>query len=284
MDNCTQMQELISRMLDEELSRDEREALRRHLEDCPDCRTMYEAFSAVSGELREDLVEPPESIRENVMSELRREQMVKRNRRSWRTALAAAAAALLVAVGLRAAILNRNADTVKLSAAALPMEANGTAVQEEAAAESEEAAEMEIALFDEAAFEAVADSEEAMPAEEYEAPMLAAPTEAASNVSASRAALGAPAAAAAAQSSSADSAIPVIDLKSMPLAALREALKGEEIRPAPDLSADAPVCMLLASDGALELYERVGELYCFSHDGAAVLHIPLTLEEIAALG
>ena len=283
MDNCTQMQELISRMLDEELSRDEREALRRHLEDCPDCRTMYEAFSAVSGELREDLVEPPESIRENVMSELRREQMVKRNRRSWRTALAAVAAALLVAVGLRAAILNRNADTVKLSAAALPMEVNGTAVQEEAAAESEEAAEMEIALFDEAAFEAVADSEEAMPAEEYEAPMLAAPTEAASNVSASRAALGAPAAAAAAQSSS-DSAIPVIDLKSMPLAALREALKGEEIRPAPDLSADAPVCMLLASDGALELYERVGELYCFSHDGAAVLHIPLTLEEIAALG
>ncbi len=293
MDNCTQMQELISRLLDKDLSREERETLRRHLEDCPECRTMYEAFSAVSGALREDLSEPPESIRENVMSQLRREQMVRRSRRPWRTALTAAAAVLLMVAGLRVVSLSRSSDTVKLSAAALPMEA-GSAVQEtapeaeeaagEEPVEAEEAAETEMALFDAAAFEAVADSDEVAPAEEYEAPMFAAPSEAASNASASRAVLGAPAAAAAAQSSDADFAVPVIDLKSMSLAALCEALKAEALRPAPDLVAGTPVCTLLASDGALELYGREGELFCFSPEDGAPLRIPLTLEQIAALG
>ena len=282
MDNCIQMQELISRLLDEDLNRDEREALERHLEDCTECRTMFDAFSAVSGALQEDLAEPPESIRENVMGQLRREQMVRRNRRPWRTALTAAAAALLVALGLRAAVLNRNADTVKLSAAALPMEASGAVTQEEAVAvETEEAAETEMALFDEAPLEAAADSEQAMPAEEYEAPIFAAaPPMEASNGAAQRAA--APAAAAA--SSSLNSAVPVIDLANLSLSSLRKALQTEELRPAPDFAPKTPVCTLLASDGALVLYEHEGELFCFSPDGSMLLHVPLTLEQIAALG
>ena len=149
---------------------------------------------------------------------------------------------------------------------------------------TEEAAETEMALFDAAAFEAVADSDDVAPAEEYEAPMFAAPSEAASNASASRAVLGAPAAAAAVQSSDAEFAVPVIDLKSMSLAALCEALKAEALRPAPDPVAGTPVCTLLASDGALELYWREGELFCFSPEDGAPLRIPLTLEQIAALG
>ena len=48
MQDCAYMQELISRMIDGELDADEQAVLAKHLEDCPACRTMYDAFNAVS--------------------------------------------------------------------------------------------------------------------------------------------------------------------------------------------------------------------------------------------
>ena len=126
MGNCEAMQELLSRMLDEDLDAHEQRELAEHLKNCPDCRAMYEAFSALSGQLRSDLVEPPESLRENVMAEIRREQIRKKNRRPWRYALAVAAMAALV-IGIHFAAGNRMAadlsTSVEITASAQPFEA-----------------------------------------------------------------------------------------------------------------------------------------------------------------
>ena len=126
MENCEAMQELLSRMLDEDLDAHEQRELAEHLKSCPDCRATYEAFSALSGALQSDLAEPPESLRENVMAEIRREQIRVKNRRPWRYALAVAAMAALV-IGVHFAAGNRMAvdlsQSVEIAASAQPFEA-----------------------------------------------------------------------------------------------------------------------------------------------------------------
>ncbi len=93
-------QELISRLLDEDraLSAEENAALQAHLAECEECSAMYRAFAALSDALSGELDDPPESLRENVMAEIRREQIRERNRRPLRIGGFAAAAAILVLV------------------------------------------------------------------------------------------------------------------------------------------------------------------------------------------
>lgn len=80
MSGCDYYQELISRMLDEDLTRDERAALAEHLGTCRECTAMYQAFSILSDNLSSDLEEPPEELTDNIMAEIRREEIVRRNR------------------------------------------------------------------------------------------------------------------------------------------------------------------------------------------------------------
>ena len=149
MEQCEAMQTLISRMLDEDLDAAEQRELAEHLKSCADCRALYEAFSALSGALRSDLAEPPESLRENVMSEIRREQIRAKNRRPWRYALAVAAMAALV-IGVHFAAGNRMvadlSQSVEITASAQPFEAaaGGSMMMYAAnsAAEEESAEEM----------------------------------------------------------------------------------------------------------------------------------------------
>lgn len=126
MEQCEAMQALISRMLDEDLDAAEQRELAEHLKNCADCRATYEAFSALSGALQNDLAEPPESLRENVMAEIRREQIRVKNRRPWRYALAVAAMAALV-IGVHFAAGNRMvadlSQSVEITASAQPFEA-----------------------------------------------------------------------------------------------------------------------------------------------------------------
>ena len=131
MEDCAYMQELISRMLDEDLNADEQAALAKHLESCPACRTMVEAFTAVSASLGGELEEPPESLCENVMAEIRRDEIRKKNRRPWRAALSVAAV-LVLALGLRIGLGPRLGS------------ANMSAAVKEMAAEVEESAEAEV--------------------------------------------------------------------------------------------------------------------------------------------
>lgn len=138
MSSCEQIQFLISQLIDRELDKDEEALVAEHLKSCEDCAAMYRAFSALSSCLSEDLEEPPESLRENVMAELRRGEMAKKNRRLSRPVrnLLAAAACMALIIGLAygtAPLLRSPAavDTVQAApAAAAP--AGGAAGEREA--------------------------------------------------------------------------------------------------------------------------------------------------------
>lgn len=97
MKECEYYQELISRLLDEDLTADEDAALKSHLESCAECRRMFEAFSAVS-RLAGETEEPPEALSENIMAGIRRAEIKKKNRR-LRPMLAAAACLAVVLLG-----------------------------------------------------------------------------------------------------------------------------------------------------------------------------------------
>ena len=101
MKDCEKYQELISAMLDGEISAAEREELEAHVAGCADCAFVYSAFSALSEGLSHALEEPPERLRENVMAELRRDEIKKSSRRLSRPlkTLLAAAACMALAVG-----------------------------------------------------------------------------------------------------------------------------------------------------------------------------------------
>lgn len=100
MKDCSYYQELISRLIDRELSAEEGEELAAHARECADCRAVYAAFSSLSGMLDERLVEPPEELGENVMARLRRQQLRKKNTPFLSRRVAAlAASAVLVLLG-----------------------------------------------------------------------------------------------------------------------------------------------------------------------------------------
>ena len=101
MNSCDYYQELISRLVDGEVSHDEYEALMAHMKSCSRCNAMYAVFHDLSDlladEAREEL---PEGLHENIMAGVRRSAIEKKNRRmrsiGLRTALTAAACAVLV--------------------------------------------------------------------------------------------------------------------------------------------------------------------------------------------
>ncbi len=101
MTSCEQYQELISRMLDDDLSKAERDELAAHVRTCPDCAAVYVAFRSLSENLGADLEEVPASVHENIMAEVRRDGLraknsVHRSHRRWHTALTIAACLVLV--------------------------------------------------------------------------------------------------------------------------------------------------------------------------------------------
>ena len=98
MNSCEFYQELISSMADGELSAEEQAVLAPHLEHCPDCAALYEAFQSISGLIAGDLAEPPVTLSENVMAQLRRADIRAKNRKKkhWKGPLATAACLAVV--------------------------------------------------------------------------------------------------------------------------------------------------------------------------------------------
>ena len=94
--NCEYFRELISCLIDGELSKDEEAALADHLEICPECAAMYAAFTGLSSVIAEDLEEAPVSLCANIMAEIRRAEIIKKNRRksAIKAVLATAACAV----------------------------------------------------------------------------------------------------------------------------------------------------------------------------------------------
>lgn len=100
MKDCEYYREKISCLMDGELSPEETAGLEAHIEGCPECRALYEAFTAVSAALSEGMEEPPEHIAPSVMQEIRA-IAEKKKRGVWIKCLSAAAClALVVLVGV----------------------------------------------------------------------------------------------------------------------------------------------------------------------------------------
>lgn len=142
MSGCEFYQELISRMLDEDLSRDERAALAEHLGTCRECTAMYQAFSALSDTVASDLVDPPEDLTDNIMAQLRRAEIVRKNGKSSRLsrpmknliAAAACVALVVAAVGGVAVVNNRKTDAAIYESRASLITSGTQSAAEEAAA------------------------------------------------------------------------------------------------------------------------------------------------------
>ena len=135
MNGCEYYQELISRLIDSELSEDEHTVLMGHLRRCDDCATVYKAFYSVSHRLADQLEQAPEELSANVMAHIRRNEIKRKNHAPLKKILASAAclAVILAAAGsILPKISQRSADVV-LSSTATADEANvATAVPETA--------------------------------------------------------------------------------------------------------------------------------------------------------
>lgn len=79
MNGCEYYQELISRLVDGELSEEGRAVLAQHLRECGECAAVYDAFAGISQAIGDDMVEAPESIAENVMAHVRRSMILEKN-------------------------------------------------------------------------------------------------------------------------------------------------------------------------------------------------------------
>jgi len=75
--DCEYYQELMSRMLDGDLSADETESLLTHVQSCASCRAVFTAFADFSACLKTPPVEPPAALREAVMAGIRPQKKKK---------------------------------------------------------------------------------------------------------------------------------------------------------------------------------------------------------------
>ncbi|MBR1566424.1 MAG: zf-HC2 domain-containing protein [Oscillospiraceae bacterium] len=118
MNSCEYYQELISSLVDGEISQEENEALMLHLNSCSRCNAMYAVFHDLSDILSEDPEPLPEGLHENIMAGVRRSEIMKKNRRmrriGLRTAMTAAACAVLVLFAAVSFDPGRRADSVSI--------------------------------------------------------------------------------------------------------------------------------------------------------------------------
>jgi len=99
--NCNEIRELISSMLDHELSAEDSAVVTEHLAECPECMRVFEAFHAISVSL-EELEDVPEGFTEAVMHKINTPAPVKKRRPGYlRIAGLAACLALVIFTGNR---------------------------------------------------------------------------------------------------------------------------------------------------------------------------------------
>lgn len=173
--DCGYYEQLMSRMLDEELSGEELKNLYAHLRSCPDCRRIHAAFRDLSQCLRDDLAEVPEGLAGKVMEAVNAEPPLPRPRKSpWRSWLVTAAcAALVIGVGMPLFAPKGASDSVAESEAFVAAPAMGGAQEAPAARAVPEEMPAPEAAAPEAVPDKAADPAQEEPAEA--APMEEAP-------------------------------------------------------------------------------------------------------------
>ena len=102
MNKCSKIAPLIDALVSGEATDDEREIVMQHIEQCDECRYMYETLCEIENGLRY-CVEPPEDFTKNVMDAVRssgvkhsRPSAVKRHLKKYTVRYAAAAACFLL--------------------------------------------------------------------------------------------------------------------------------------------------------------------------------------------
>lgn len=105
MTDCEKCREMISCLIDGELSQAEQSFVREHIAACPECRSVYDAFSAVSAQLHEE--EPlPDGLHEKIMSGIKARPK-KKTGIVWIKYLSAAAClALVIFAGIKSGMLS----------------------------------------------------------------------------------------------------------------------------------------------------------------------------------
>jgi len=105
MIDCEKCREMISCLLDGELSQAEQSFVREHIAACPECRSVYDAFSAVSAQLHEE--EPlPDGLHEKIMSGIKAKPK-KKTGIVWIKYLSVAAClALVIFAGVKSGMLS----------------------------------------------------------------------------------------------------------------------------------------------------------------------------------
>ena len=97
MKSCQEVQELISCLIDGELDEAQQRDVERHIASCEECRSMAEAFRAVSQTIADDRESPDARLHETIMADVRREALRRRQApKRARSLLALAACAALV--------------------------------------------------------------------------------------------------------------------------------------------------------------------------------------------
>ena len=125
MSDCLKIQEMISAMLDGELSESDRDAIEKHIASCPECAAMYDDFTALSGEFEESLAEVPAGLHTKIMKGVRTSQKPKKPVLTLLRPYMSAAACLVVIVGAVLAV----GDSRKSADSAVPMIAEAPAAK-----------------------------------------------------------------------------------------------------------------------------------------------------------
>ncbi len=293
MSQCENYQELISRMVDGDLSAREEADLARHIETCPDCVALFQAFSVLSGQINEDLEESPFDLRDNVMAEIRREEIRRRNRipTVLRSVLSAAACvALIVGVYLGVSITQgKNLVTAAYEAAPAAAEEKLAVAEEEVRAMPEAAPAAAEAPAEEAAAAPMLQTNAAAPMLGSGQPALT--TEAADQAEPSESAEEPAALQDAPESVEEDEAAeaPALEeweVRNWDLSLLRQLLKGSaEERSAEELEPYAfgrIVLRNLREEYSVLLYEQDGVLYYLDPVDETVYRSAMTVEELRA--
>lgn len=105
MIDCEKCREMISCLIDGELSQAEQSFVREHIAACQECRSVYDAFSAVSAQLHEE--EPlPDGLHEKIMSGIKAKPK-KKTGIVWIKYLSVAAClALVIFAGVKSGMLS----------------------------------------------------------------------------------------------------------------------------------------------------------------------------------
>ena len=99
MISCEKNQEMISAMLDGELSESEKHTVEMHIANCPECAAMYEDFAALSEAISEENAEIPAGLHSKIMKRVRTSPKPKKPLIIQLRPYMSAAACLVVAVG-----------------------------------------------------------------------------------------------------------------------------------------------------------------------------------------